>query len=150
MHCNDKTVTKQHASQLRTNPILIISHFAFYPNKIIIFVKNIINIVSTIETDKLYYWCSVVKLCLTLYGPMNCGKPDFPVLHHLLEFAQTHIHWVDDAIQYLLSTPSLPALIFPSTRVFSNESVLCISWAKILELQLQHQSFQWIFRVDFH
>ena len=45
----------------------------------------------------------------------------------------------------LLLLPS----IFPSIRVFSNEQVLCIRWPKVLEFQLQHQSFQWIFRTDF-
>ena len=43
--------------------------------------------------------CSVTKLCPTLCDPMNCSMPGFFVLHHLLEFAQTHVHWVDDAIQ---------------------------------------------------
>ena len=43
--------------------------------------------------------CSVTKLCPTLCDPMNCSMPGFFVLHYLLEFAQTHVHWVDDAIQ---------------------------------------------------
>ena len=43
--------------------------------------------------------CSVTKLCLTLCSLMDCSMPGFPVLHHLLEFAQTHVHWVGDAIQ---------------------------------------------------
>ena len=43
--------------------------------------------------------CSVAHLCLTLCNPLDCSMPGFPVLHHLLEFAQTHIHGVDDAIQ---------------------------------------------------
>ena len=41
--------------------------------------------------------CSFTKSCPTLCNPMNCSTPDFPVLHHLLEFAQTHIYWVGDA-----------------------------------------------------
>ena len=55
--------------------------------------------------------CSVTQLCLTLCDPMDCTMPGFPVLHHLLELAQTHVHWVGDAIQPScpLSTPSLPA-----------------------------------------
>ena len=61
---------------------------------------------------------------------MNCSRPGFPVLHHLLEFAQTHVHWVSDAIQPsplpLLLLPS----VFPSIRVFSSESTLCIRWPK--------------------
>ena len=83
--------------------------------------------------------------------PMDCSKPGFPVLPHLLEFAQTHVHWVSDAIQtfHSLLTP------FPPTFNVSQHQGL-FQWAgtlrqlaKVLELQLQHQSFQWIFRVDF-
>ena len=44
------------------------------------------------------YFCSVPQLCLTLCDPMDCSMPGFPVLHHL-EFAQTHVHRVNDAIQ---------------------------------------------------
>ena len=76
--------------------------------------------------------CLVTQLCLTLCNPMDCSMPDFPVLHHLLELAQTHIHSVSDAIQpsHPLSSPSPSASIFPSIRVFSNELALCIRWAK--------------------
>ena len=57
------------------------------------------------------YCCSVTKLCLTLCSPMDCSMPGFLVLHYLPEFAQTHVHWVDDAIQpsHPLSFPSLPS-----------------------------------------
>ena len=43
--------------------------------------------------------CSVTQLCLTLWNPMDCSTPGFPVLHHLLELAQTHVHWVSNVIQ---------------------------------------------------
>ena len=43
--------------------------------------------------------CSVAKSCPTLCGPMDCSTPGSPVLHHLPEFAQTHVYWVDDIIQ---------------------------------------------------
>ena len=77
--------------------------------------------------------------------------PGFPVLHYLLEFAQTHVHWVDDVIQYLIICCPLLLLpsIFPSIRIFSNESVLHIRCRVLLELPLQHQSVQRIFRTDF-
>ena len=45
------------------------------------------------------YCCSVTQLCLNLYDPMDYGMPGFPVLHHLMELAQTHVHWVGDVIQ---------------------------------------------------
>ena len=74
----------------------------------------------------------VCSACLTLCGPMDCSTPGFPVLHHLLEFTWTHVHWVSDAIQ-----PSHPLLalllllsIFPSIAVFSNESALPSRWPK--------------------
>ena len=72
--------------------------------------------------------CSVV---LTICNPMDCSIPGFPGLHHLLEFVQTHVHQVGDAIHYLiLCRPLLLPSIFPSIRVFSNESVLRMLWPK--------------------
>ena len=67
-----------------------------------------------------------------LRNPMDCSTPGLPVHHQLPEFIQTHVHWVGDAIQpsHPLSSPSPPTPIFPSIRVFSNESVLHIRWAK--------------------
>ena len=55
---------------------------------------------------------SVAQSCPTLCDPMDCSTPGFPVLHYLPEFAQTHVLWVDDAIQpsHPLSLPSLPSL----------------------------------------
>ena len=84
-----------------------------------------------------------------------------PVHHQLLELTQTHVHWVSDAIQpsHLWSSPSPPAFNLSQHQVFSNESVIHIRWPKYghlmwitshqVELQLQYQSFQWIFRTDF-
>ena len=77
-------------------------------------------------------YCSIGQLWLTLCDPMDYSTPGFPVLHHLLEFAQTHVHWVDmPSYQLILCRPLLLLLsIFPSIRVFSNESALCIMWPK--------------------
>ena len=85
-----------------------------------------------------------------LRNPMNRSTPGLPVHHKLLEFTQTHTHWVGDAIQpfHPLSSPSPPAPN-PSQhqglfqRVNSLHEV-----AKVLEFQLQHQSFQWTPRTD--
>ena len=67
----------------------------------------------------------LLQSCPTLCNPMDCSMPGLPVHHQLLELAQTHVHWVGDAIQ--LSHPCRPLLllpsIFPSIRVFFNESV---------------------------
>ena len=75
----------------------------------------------------MYQLSSVAQSCLTLSDPMNRSTPGLPAHHQLPEFTQTHVHRVGDAIQ-----PShlLPPSIFPSIRVFSNESVLHIRWQK--------------------
>ena len=76
-------------------------------------------------------YCLIAKSCPTLCSPTNFSTPGFPVFHHLLEFAQTHIHRVSDAIQpsHPLSPLVLPS-IFPSIGVFSPESALHIMWPK--------------------
>ena len=93
---------------------------------------------------------SVAQSCLTLCDPMNHSTPGPPVHHQLLEFTQTHVHWVGDAIQpsHPLSSPSPPA-----PNPFQHQILL--QWvnsshqvAKVLEFQLQHQSFQWTPRTD--
>ena len=70
--------------------------------------------------------CSV-QLC----DPTDCSTSGYPVNHQLSELAQAHVHWVVDAIHLILCHPLLllPSN-FPSIRVFSNESVLCIRWLK--------------------
>ena len=72
----------------------------------------------------------MAQLCATLCDPMDCSMPRFLVYHHLPELAQTHVHLVGDAIQpsHPLSSLLLLSSIFPSIRVFSKESALCIKW----------------------
>ena len=93
--------------------------------------------------------CSVAKSHPTLCDPMDHSMPDFPVLHYLPEFAQSNVHWVSDAIQHLILCWPLLLLpsIFPSIRVFFNESVLGIRWPKYWSFSIQF--FQWLFRIDF-
>ena len=83
--------------------------------------------------------------------PMDCSTPGFPVLHHLPEFAQTHVHWVGDAIQPScpLSPPSPPAFNLSQHQGLFQWVNPSYQVDKVLELQLQNQSFQWIFRIDF-
>ena len=78
------------------------------------------------------YCFPATKWCLTLSHCMDCSMPGFPVFHYLLEFSQTHVHWVGDAIQpsHPLSPSSLLALSLFSIRVFPKESGLCIWWPK--------------------
>ena len=79
---------------------------------------------------------SVHSVCPTLCDLMDCSTPGLPVHHQLPEFIQTHVHWAGDAIQpsHPLSSPLLLPSIFPSIRVFSNESVLRIRWPKYWSL----------------
>ena len=94
---------------------------------------------------------SVTQSCPTLCNPMNCSTPGLPVHHQLPESTQTHVHWVGVAIQpsHPLSSPSPPAPN-PSQHQGLFQWVNSLHQvAKVLEFQLQHQSFQWIFRTDF-
>ena len=104
---------------------------------------------GTRSTKQFSFWssvqfCSVALLCPTLCDPMDFSTPGFPVHHQLLKLAQTHVHRICDAIQpsHPLSSPSTPALNLSQHQglfkwVSSSHQV-----AKVLELQLQHQSFQ--------
>ena len=94
---------------------------------------------------------SITQSCPTLCDPMDCSMPGFPVLHYIPELAQIHVHWVGDAIQ-----PSHPLLSPSSLALNLSQHQGLFQWvsslhqvAKVLEFQLQHQSFQWIFRTDF-
>ena len=82
---------------------------------------------------------------------MDCRIPRFPVLHHLLVLAQTHVHWVSDAIQpcFPLSSPSAPTFNLSQHQDLFQWVCSLHQVTKVLELKLQHQSFQWIFRTDF-
>ena len=95
--------------------------------------------------------CSVSQSCPTLCDSMNCSIPGFAVLHYLSEFAQNHVCWIGDAIQpshpFLL--PSPPALNLSQHQGLFHWFSSSHRVAKVLELQLQHPSFQSIFRVDF-
>ena len=93
---------------------------------------------------------SVTQSFPTLCNPMDCSTPGFSVHHQLLELAQTHVHQVGDAIQSSHPLLSLPFSSCPQSFPASG----FLQWvssshqvAKVLEFQLQHQSFQWIFRV---
>ena len=89
---------------------------------------------------KLFCCCSVTKSYQTLCEPMDYRTPSFPVLHYLLEFVQTHVHWVSDAIQpsHPLSSPSPPALRLSQHQGLFQWVSPLHQEAKVLELQ--HQS----------
>ena len=93
---------------------------------------------TNVYSDRLFQFSSVTQSCPTLCDPKDCSTSGLPVHHQLLEFTQTHVHWVGDAIQpsHPLSSPSPPVLNLSGIRIFSSESVLCIRWPKVLEFQL--------------
>ena len=88
---------------------------------------------------------SVAQSCPTLCNPMDCSMPGFLVHHQLPELSQTHVHWVGDAIQpsFPLSFPSPPAFSLPQYQGLFKWVSSSHQLAKVLELQLQHQSFHW-------
>ena len=123
------------------------------------YTPTVLFLTSNIGKDRLsfpnFLFCSVQFSSVTQSRPtlcdsMNRSTPGLPVHHKLPEFTQTHVHWVADAIQpsHPLSSPSLPAPS-PSQHqglfqwVNSSHEV-----TKVLEFQLQHQSFQWTPRTD--
>ena len=85
----------------------------------------------------------VAQSCPTLCDPTDYSTPGLPVPHHLPKFAHIHVHCISDAIQP--SHPLMPAFLLPSIfssiRDFATELALLHQMTKILELQLQHQSF---------
>ena len=86
-----------------------------------------------------YHCSSVAKSCSTLCDPMDSSKPSCSVLHYVPEFAQTHVHWVSDAIQlsHPLLPPSPPALNLSQHQGLFQWISSSHQVAKILELQLQ-------------
>ena len=106
---------------------------------------------GTRHTQRVCCHCSVAKSYPSLCDSMDCSMPGFPVHHHLPEFAQTHVHWVSNAIQpsHPLLAPSPPAFNLSQDQGIFQWAVSSYQMAKLLELQLQHRSFQWIFRVYF-
>ena len=95
--------------------------------------------------------CSVTQSCPTLCDPMDCSTPSFPVLHYLPEISQSYVHQVSDAIQpsHPLSSPFSPAFNLSQHQGLFQWVSAFHQVAKVLEFQLQHQSFQWLFRVVF-
>ena len=103
---------------------------------------------SLIIHPLLLFSCSVIPALCNL---MDCSTPGFTVLHHLSGFSRAHIDWVSDTIQ-----PSCPLLSPSPPAIYLSQHQGLFQWvssshqvAKGLDFQLQYQSFQWKFRVDF-
>ena len=152
LHTKMQTHTHTHTHQRCWPPILILYRFPL-EGKCVGWKRNIHTHTHThtILIHSLFPPLSCVQSCQTLCDPMDCSTPGFPILHYHPEFTQTHVHWLSDAIQqsHPLSFPPPPAFNLSQHQglfqlVGSSHQVV-----KVLERQLQHQSFQWIFRVDF-
>ena len=120
------------------HPTTFFRELSPFPAPLMPLSSKLVNLFSTLAgssstTSPSPQVSSAAQSCLTLCNPMVCSTPGFPILHQLPELAQTQVHQVSDAIQ-----PSLilcrPLLLLPPTppsiRVFSNESVLRITWPK--------------------
>ena len=85
-----------------------------------------------VDSPQVIQFSSVTQSCPTLYDPMDCSMPDFPVHHQLPEPTQAHVHRIDDAVHpfHPLSSPSPSAFNLSQNQGFSSESVLRIRWPK--------------------
>ena len=95
--------------------------------------------------------CSVAKSCLILCDPMDCIMPGFPVFHYLLEFIQSHVHWISNAIQpssitLFLSCPQsfLASGSFPVSQLFTSGGQTIQVSASVLPMNIQ----DWFCRID--
>ena len=93
---------------------------------------------------KPHRFSSVIQSCPTLRNPMNCSKPGLPVHHQHKDFTQTHVHWVSDAIQPSLLSPSSPAFNLSQHQGLFQWVSSLNQAMNVLEFQIQHQSLQWI------
>ena len=125
----------------------------FYLEKLFMYMNNIFLYFCNSLKLALRMFSSDAQLCLTLCNPMDCSMPGLPIHHQFPEFTQTRICWVGDAIQpsHPLLTPLLLPSIFPSIRVFSDESVLPTKWPKYWIFSISPSSeYSWLisFRMD--
>ena len=126
---------QQEARENRQN----IKFYCFIEGQLIYSVV-LLSVVVTVT----YQFSSVAKSYPTLCNPMDCSMPGFPVHHQLPDLAQTHVHQLGDAIKpsHPLSSPSLPAFNLSQHQGLFQRVNSLHQVAKVLELQLQHESFQ--------
>ena len=140
---------KDHWERYLNNAIHFVSpRFPFFSQKSLLFQTphNYFVMYILIHFDQWalfshFYCCfSLTKSCPTSCEPMDCSTPGFRVLHYFLDLAQTHVHWVDDAIQpcHALSSPSPPALNLSQNKGLFQWVMSLHQVAKVLELQLQY------------
>ena len=112
--------------------------------------NSYLTLSTSISRFNQFQFSSIAQSCLTLCNPINHGMPGLPVHYQLPEFTQTHVHWVSNAIQpsHPLSSPSPPALNLSQHQGLYKWVSSLHQVPKVLEFQLQHQSFQWTCRTD--
>ena len=118
----------------------------------VVALPSITSIISYVTSLKIKFHNSKYQsVQLLICDPMDCSTSGLPVHHQLPEITQTHVHWVSDAIQlsHPLSSPSLPTFNLSQHQGLFKWVSSSHHAAKVLEFQLQHQSFQWILRTDF-
>ena len=100
--------------------------------------------IKSCSTSLMFQFSSVARLCLALGDPMDCSTPGLPIHHQLPELTQTHVHLVSDAIQpsHPLSSPSPSAFSLSQPQGLFKTVGFLHQVAKVLEFQLQCQSFQ--------
>ena len=112
----NKMLNLKDINQYMEENICILTHkeMIFFLNAFMVYVTpcSICSNSVSLKRNSHLLLCSVAKTCLVLWDLMNCSMPGLPVLHCLPEFAQTHAHWVGDAIQpsHSLSSPPPPVL----------------------------------------
>ena len=138
-------------SSFSWTPLLIKAFFFLYKCYSRKWVVNKYQILKKQVQMASVQFSSVTQSRLTLCNPMDCSMPGFLVHSQLLELAQTHFHRVGDAIQqsHPLLSPSSPDFNLSQHHSLFQWVSYLHQVAKVLKFQLQHQSFQWIFRTDF-
>ena len=117
-------------------------------------VTSVFDIQATKYLKNCCCCCLVTQSCSTLWDPLDCSTPGFPVLHYFLEFAQTHVHWVSDASQpsHPLSSASPPAFNLSQHQGLFQWVDFLHEAAKVLEIQHHSPSNEYSelisFRID--
>ena len=149
--CSQSSISEVAGHGLSAEKIWIYFLFAQHSSKIVALIDFSSILYASLLTLTWWSFSSVQLLsCLTLCNPMNRSMPGLPVHHQLPKSIQTHVHWVGDAIQpsHPVSSPSPPALNLSQHQSLFKWVSSSHEVAKVLEFQLQHQSFQWTPRTD--
>ena len=106
--------------------------------------------VDSICAKDFCFLCGGVCCSVALWDPRDCSTPGFPVLHYLLEFTQTHVHWVSHAIQpsHPLPPPSPPALSLSQHRSIFQGASSSHQVAKVFAFKMQENKILWVFYLN--